>query len=370
MIYLFVFLISIVSCYIGEKTGTSKKLLKYVFYGFAIIVLVIFAGCRDYTIGTDVRIYGNPLFYNAIRYQNLQDYLADNLMTVDAGYLVLNFIVSRFTASAHWLYAFIGLVIYLCSFIGIYRMRDRISVTFSWTFFILLFYAFSFNLMRQMMAMAIVFMGSIHLLNKNYIRFLPYVIIGMLFHQTSMIFSFAIIIMMIAMNAIDRKLFCFLIIAGAIALVFAYAPLLQFLLSHGILSEKYSRYILEASGTVSINPIIQRSVPIILFYIFGEKNWDEKDNFSNFFMAMMLMDLILASMRGIYASTMIRVSLYCSIFNIYGYSYFLRKITPKNNRIIIGVMLVVMFAGIWIYQIVYKGGQAIFPYTSEVLGIG
>lgn len=375
MIYLITFILSIAACYTGKTFEHKKKYKPFslLAYGIAVAVLVILAGCRDYTIGTDIRIYGNPLFYAACRYRSFSAYFTDYFSWAEVGYLALNYIVSRLTATPHWFFACVALVICLGFFIGIYRMKGHISLTYSWILFILLFYGPSFNLMRQMMAMAILFMGSIHLLNRKYVRFLPYVIVGTMFHQTLVVFAVAVIVLMIAVTTISRSMVRLLVITGAVVFVFGYERVLQFLLTNMILNEKYSRYFLEASGTIGLNPIIQRAFPIVLFTIFAKEKGSkegEKDSIGNFLMINMIVDLILVTMGKIYASSMSRIAFYFSIFNLYGYPYFLNKVRSPKNRTILSVVLIVMFAGIWIYQFVYRGNAEIYPYTSEVLGIG
>lgn len=373
MIYFFTFISSIVLCYVGEKLEKSKKKkygpFPYLLYGFAVLLLIILAGCRDYSIGTDIGIYGNLLFNGATINSNFAIYLKNYGSRAEPLYLLLNFIISRLTDSAHWLYAVVGAIIYIGFFVGLYRFRDRVSLTYGWTVFILLFYGISYNLMRQMLAMSMLFMGSIHVLNKKYIRFLPYVILAALFHQTSIVFSVAIIGIRILIPKKNKGLYKFAVFMGAVFLIFGYSYVIQWLIGHGILAEKYSQYIYQYNFNIAINPLIQRAFPILMFLIFSKKKYKDEDEIRTFLQSMMYLDLILIVMGSLGAAPLQRVAAYCSIYNLYAYPFFIRRINPEYNRRVVGTFIVIALIGIWIYQYVYRGNAEIFPYTSEVLGI-
>lgn len=371
MIYFFTFIFSIALCYAGEKLDKAKKysFFPYILYGLSVLLLVILAGCRDYTIGTDIRIYGNSIFNVAKGYSNFSYYLRDYGWRAEPLYLLLNFLISRLTDSAHWLYAAIGAIMYTGFFIGLYRFRDRMSLTYGWAIFILLFYGTSYNLMRQMLAMSMLFMGSIHVLNKKYVRFLPYVILAALFHQTAIVFSVAIIGMRSLIPKKNKKLYQFIIIMGAFFLIFGYSYILQWLIGLGILAAKYSQYIYQYNFNIAINPLIQRAFPIIMFLVFSKIESKDDEEIRVFLSSMMYLDFILIIMGSIGASPLQRVAYYCSTYNLYAYPFFVRRICSSQNRRIVGALIVIALIGIWIYQFVYRGNSEIFPYTSELLGI-
>lgn len=371
MIYFFTFIFSIALCYAGEKLDKAKKntFFPYILYGLSVLLLVILAGCRDYTIGTDINIYGNLIFYATENYNSISDYLIDYSWRTETFYLLLNFVISRLTDSAHWLYAAIGAIMYTGFFVGLYRFRDRISITYGWTIFILLFYGTSYNLMRQMLAMSMLFMGSIHVLNKKYVRFLPYVILAALFHQTAIVFSVAIIGMRILIPKKHKGFYQFLVILGAFSLVFGYSYILQWLMRYGILAAKYSQYIYQYDYSIALNPLIQRAFPIVMFLVFSKRISEDEAEISAFLRSMMYLDFILIIMGSIGDSPLQRVAYYCSTYNLYAYPFFVKRIYSSQTRRIVGTLIVVALIGIWIYQFVYRGNSEIFPYTSELLGI-
>ena len=92
------YLILIFSCtflsYIIPKL--DNKIVRYIILGIVILSLSIIGGCRNTTVGTDVEVYGVSWFEKACDYNNITDYLKD-MNKEDGGYVVLNYIVSRFT---------------------------------------------------------------------------------------------------------------------------------------------------------------------------------------------------------------------------------------------------------------------------------
>ena len=70
--YLFTFSISLYCCVIGEKQlkHGNKYIAKTMLF-FAVLVVAILAGVRDYSIGTDIATYGNYEFAAALRSNNI-----------------------------------------------------------------------------------------------------------------------------------------------------------------------------------------------------------------------------------------------------------------------------------------------------------
>lgn len=382
MTYFFTFLFSILLCYIGENLNRKNhnfpkfKFASYICFECAVLLLVLLAGFRDYSVGTDTSGYGLAVFRWAKQANSLSDlikshgvFVADSSSTqaIEILYLVLNYAISRLTDSPHWAFAMIGLIIYGGFFIGIYRFREKISITYAWVFFILLMFAYSMNMMRQMMAMAIMFMGSIHIIKQKYWRFVPYIIVAFFFHQTAVLFAATFIVIRILLLRANRRIYKAIILIGSVAVILAYNELLDLAISIGILTEKMGMYSYQESASFSLNPFIHRFIPIVLLLSFSKAS-KKTGNESDFFVCTMLLDLIFIQMRSLGLGGE-RVSIYFSMINILSYPYFLNKIQLRSNRHIIFGILTTFLLAAWVYQTVLLGGSGIYPYTSELLGI-
>lgn len=123
IIYILMFICSLFFIYIGEQLDVEKNFKKtavlvgnsvfYVpsiikmttiggIYLLAILLPSFLAGYRDYTIGTDVLVYGNIWFHNAILSNNFWNYMEwANNSSIGVLYATFNYVVSRFTSNVH-----------------------------------------------------------------------------------------------------------------------------------------------------------------------------------------------------------------------------------------------------------------------------
>lgn len=84
-------------------------------------MVAILAGIRGYTVGTDVQVYGNDLFYYARTVSWSQFY--HSLTKIEPLYLLLVYFSSRFSSEPHIQYFFIGLIIYTFVMAGIVKIK-------------------------------------------------------------------------------------------------------------------------------------------------------------------------------------------------------------------------------------------------------
>ena len=65
MIYLILFFITSILFYAAQQLKDTSKVAFYVLSYLAIFLLALVAGCRDNTIGYDIRVYGEYTFNSA-----------------------------------------------------------------------------------------------------------------------------------------------------------------------------------------------------------------------------------------------------------------------------------------------------------------
>lgn len=146
-----------------------------------LILFVIFAFRGDFT--TDYKNYSD-LFNIYNRYGFWEVFKAG--FQVEPGYIFLNKLFGIFTDDVIYLFMFTSFVILF----GFYYHINKYSVNV-WLS-ILLFvtagsYYASFNITRQIFAVAIIFFGSGFLYERKFFKFLFFVILASLFHKTSLI---------------------------------------------------------------------------------------------------------------------------------------------------------------------------------------
>ena len=138
-----------------------------------------------------------PLFLvSALRYKVGVDYLsytyifqdinAGKASHTEAGYELLNRLVGAYTADAQWIYALSAAISLALIVWGIYRYS--VNPAYSLFLFVTMGYLFSsFNILRQYVAIALIF-AALQLVREK--RFLPFCIVVLLaatFHKTAII---------------------------------------------------------------------------------------------------------------------------------------------------------------------------------------
>ena len=204
-IYLCVFAISILLCYFFEKMVfpvIEKKPFSKIWIVMSLILIAllpsILGGVRDYSIGTDIRVYGNTWFYLARSSSNLFSLLgAASASSIGALYATFNFVVSRFTDNPHWFYFWYCFAENLIVLIALRENRKLISITGGWATYLLLFYNLNFNMLRQGMALVILLLGFKYIREEKFLKFILVVLFAYLFHNTAIIALLVYIIYLI-----------------------------------------------------------------------------------------------------------------------------------------------------------------------------
>lgn len=188
IIYLFVFLTSIIFLY-----NSNLKCSKYktgLIVG-AVLLLALVAGLRSENVGVDVKVYAIPYYKLASQSTSLGDLFNYMKMyySTDVGFHMVNYLASRITDDYH-----LGLFIYelmfiIFSYLGIREFEKKSSTPVWLAMLFLLFslYNPSLNIMRQCIAVSILFYGIACYLNSKKVHYLIAQLIAFSFHSSSII---------------------------------------------------------------------------------------------------------------------------------------------------------------------------------------
>lgn len=359
MAYYIVFLISIIFF------GVVIKYRKFKFNGviISVLLLAIMAGFRDYSIGTDVKVYALYAFANVRKYSSILDLIFHYNMDVEIGYAILAYIVGIFTDNPHFFLFIVGLLNYTLIAKAIYDNKDSISPRLAWMCFLFLFFSDTFNIMRQTIALAIVLYGMKYVREKKYKNMVIVLIIAILFHKTAIIGGIVYYLFIYLTLNTNYSLNKTMIIS-CITLFFTISLpyIIPRLISFGILPNVYSRYLDFNTLGFAIKPFVLRIIPIIIILIFRKEL--KKDNEFQFLLLMLVIDMLTYNLVTI-NPTFERLSLYFGYFKIYIYAKFgcEKIIINKNNRILLTTFFIFYCLLIFEYQVVLNGANEIYPYV-------
>lgn len=336
--YCIVFLLSLIFVKLIKRKKIEVK------DAFMIIVLVLFAGLRN-GIGTDYNMY--KAFYFNPSLQSAEK--------VEEGFITLINVSNMIFNDKYYLFFIVCSIISIVPVYSLFKKNSRYPGLSLLLFISLGFYTLTFNMVRQFIAMAIVFCSISFIQKKQFFRYLACIIIAALFHTTALImipiyfwsnFNFT--------KKQIRQIFLILLFAGVV-----FNPIFNFVTSHIPQYSMYANYggVTPGIGTYLINFIY---IFIILFVIFNYekmiKNETEKIclNFGILSVAFIILSLknILFA-RLIYYFFIPLLIPFANIFDFFNY---------QKSQKVFNVILVVLLFIIYILNIISFNG--VYPYVS------
>lgn len=367
-IYLCIFAISILLCYFFEKVIfpiIEKKPFSKIWIVISLILIAllpsILGGVRDYSIGTDIRVYGNTWFYLARSSSNLFSLLGTaSASSIGALYAIFNFVVSRFTNNPHWFYFWYCFVENIIVLIALRENRKLISITSGWATYLLLFYNLNFNMLRQGMALVILLLGFKYVREEKFLRFLLVVLFAYLFHSTAIIALLVYIVYLITAhkNNTNNWIQMILIYICSIVFTLSFESISQFLLNAGLLSTRYVIYLNSDNVATGRSYIFYLFIFIVC--ILSVKS--EKDTIFNFFEIITFICIAFSILVKI--SYLFRVINYFSIYLCFGIPY----VFEKKSRIVLNginfrpLIMYIFLIGYWLIIYVFLGYQSTVPF--------
>ena len=259
-------------------TKKQKALLCTVLSVLIIFLPAILAGLRDVTVGTDVIPYMTPTFEFAVSSRSMGELIArcsnSFLGNTEEGFLLIAFLISRFTDNIHWFLFFITLFITTLTFFTLFRLKEHCSLWLGETVFLFLCYGDGLNIARQCMALSVFLLSLSFVLDRKYLIGAIICILGWYFHRSILFAAFILMVVVLfqelgpvfnqkydrfvkkennKLAAFSLKhltndnariiFYCLLIVLGVIV----FLPTANLLYRIGILPEKYGIYFVNNS---------------------------------------------------------------------------------------------------------------------------
>lgn len=365
-------LTTIITCFMAYLANVLllSKNKKNVRYGKLIMICIIVmfsmvAGLRDYTIGTDISFYVRPIFNYSIN-NTLTDLFVMESTNLEPLYLILNYVSAN-------VFNNMGAVLFCLQFIVILFVVMRIcDYTYTKKMWIgilaynCLYFPISLNLMRQSIAMAILFWGSRYLFGEkcNIKKYLICMLFSVGFHVTGIIGLVFLFCSLYYSKHIttgrDKSLFIksLLLVAGTIVAIMFFDKAVEIIAGLAPFMNKFNRYSEQAYSGFQINPFLIR-IPLILLTFLSWKEYKKGNNENYLLFIFVVFDLLLAQLRA-YSAGLYRLSIYFAYFKMIQ----LPCMIYSNRRYKIITTYTVCFILIitWYYQIVLQGNEEVYPY--------
>ncbi|CDB35090.1 putative uncharacterized protein [Phascolarctobacterium sp. CAG:266] len=196
-LYLLVFLTTVLMCYIinlkYNNLDGREVIIRRCLLAFAVLLPTLIAGLRGDFVGTDMHVYILDDFY--LSENKSFNELLRVLPGREFGYLLLLYITSRFSDTPVLFLSCAQLLTYGLVLFGIYKLRDKINFTVAVSVYLFLFYNMSFNILRQSIACAFLFLAFIYLYDRKKIKFICLALLACLFHKVAIVGLILLIIL-------------------------------------------------------------------------------------------------------------------------------------------------------------------------------
>lgn len=170
LMYLFILLLALLLAYVARR----NKKISFVYV--LILLLTITAGLRGQHCGVDT-----PSYYYSIMHG-----FPYSWMFREEGFrLVANFFMNTYN-NPQLMFLFCAFITNLLIILRLWDFREDAKFDFMVLIYLLMFYSNSMNIMRQYVAVALVFYGTRYLKNRKML-FLPFFVMAFYFHRSSLL---------------------------------------------------------------------------------------------------------------------------------------------------------------------------------------
>lgn len=376
MFYLVVIALSSALSLPAERLLRAKHAAWAVFAVAAVVSLSVLNGVRDYSIGTDVSVYGNYVFTAATYSQSLGSFLrtCNALGGVEYGYCILNYVIALFFDTPHVFYFVLGILTNGVAFAALYRLRRATSVSLGWLVYELVFFPTTLNAMRQSVAIVLVLLAAIFAMESRLRLSVFSLVVAFSFHRSAIIgLPIAVAAYLwchqtatlndAAMVRRRRMVLITMLVVGALL-----PSAIGLLDSMGLIGEKYANYLTFSSDRDLLNPIMVR-LPFILlaaWHFLGGLTNEHAE--SDILMLLMVVEALLLPLKLV-SDAAFRIALYFGIFKVVAYPAAVARLNGFW-RLAGNVALVAYLIFYFWWQIVLSGSEGIWPFVvaHEFLG--
>jgi len=380
------------SCYFTKVATKYKNHDRKVEYRFFSILAVIFpcllAALRDSTVGTDVTVYGDVIFYRSLNMGFVEYIISRNGEYL---YLLVVYICSHIIKKTSFQYFVLQALTIIPIYCTLQRSKENKYAWYGMLVYYLMLFPYSLNLMRQCIAIAIIFWGFKYVQERQLRKYLILVFVATMFHTTAVIglLIYPIYILMTTdMDSLDesswgkkhsssfvvaiaKKYGGFISCAIILLTIFVltqFSEIITYLYMYS--EEDYSHFYnqLNSSNLSVIRQYVILVIPIFALYFLSRKYYNSVDNDVLPVFTFSIMAIILYQAATISAETY-RVSLYFHIFvTLFVTKLFYYK-TNSKERWLWMLVIFICLALFWYHFFVGEKWCQIYPYTSEILGI-
>lgn len=352
---LLIYIILFIIIFIINIFGTRKVgKIDIVFF----LILAIVSGFR-YDVGTD--------FFSYVNYFNLID--SGNPIDVEPGFLILSKFISFLNLNSQALFILLSSLTMIFFYKGLvfYTKGEYTFKPVLYIIFLLFTFIPSLNVVRQLLATAIIFYASRHIIDRNFIKYFIWVIIASLFHTSSI--ALIVLYFIVSKSYKISILLSILLVSIVMTYFNVFTVVLEFILIHFPfldIGDYISYYLISDYNSRHIDIGIVNYVNIfvvILFVLLKNKLFNDQKSILSFNLFYLFN---LFSIIQLDASVISRLTYFFSIYMAIAVPRF-GILFDKKSRHIVEYLLLILYSILYLYNIIFAGGSHdIIPYEYNL----
>lgn len=167
--------------FILSLIATKRKNIFWV--GLLILLLSCFVGFRGIEVGDDTETYYR--MFNSLRENDFSK-------NVEPVFLCLSYVILKLSGGVEAIFFVFALITNACIVVRLWTYRNKVPFYWTCLLYTILYYPQTCNIMRQYLAVSVIFLATILMDRRKYISFAVVVLLMTLIHRSSVVAVFLI----------------------------------------------------------------------------------------------------------------------------------------------------------------------------------
>lgn len=353
---------------------SGNKFISILLVLLSLLLPIVIAAIRSPEIGTDVKYYVIPHFKTALRCKSfiLFSKRFDLSLSSEPLYGLLLYLITRFFDNYHVALFVYQAIIILFIYLGLQNFKNVLNVPI-WSgmlIYYLMYFNVSLNIVRQSMAVSIVFYAVSCLFKGEKIRYFVFIIISFGMHGSGVL-GFIFFPMYILLRKKDlglkhkdiQKVFVAVLIIGTAIL--SLDKVVRLLVSFGVVRPNMLNYLSDGRFSSNyLSPVSVGIYSVLLFaYVLHIRYIAKKTLELNFYMVVSII-MLLGSFGSLISLYISRVCYYFIPFHALALAS-IQNCYKKSEKYLWMISIISFVFFTWIAFFVIKNNHSTYPYLID-----
>lgn len=337
---------------------TNHKGLSKIVFWLSIIMPLLVAANR-YGIGTDYFNYMD--MYNSITSDNNIMKSIINYRSIEPGWIILNYMVKYIFDDYKYVFIISSFFTLFFSFKAIYNFKDKINLGLSMFIFMCTLYLTSFNIIRQSLAVAIVFFGYKYIEEKKVFKYLLFMCLAICFHYSALVFlpMYWFLDKKITNTTRIKK---YILYAAFIVFIMYFNTLINSVANMSENLSRYSEYNSTDNIKIAFSNIINK-LPILIIIFLNIKNLRKMKSFISESVSLYYLAVLLTVLAP-QSTTLGRICMYFQMSQIIILPAIVKNQKKTGYKNLIIVLIILYFATFWVISYILNNYGGTVPYIT------